>query len=393
MSDNKTPVIIEPSEQETQNAQESKPSQSEPKATSKKASSNETKPQKKRSFFNWLNFFFILILFILFGFAAWYALNNQQSSVGELAIAKDRIQSLQQESRDLKSQLEQFKNQTSSLTANLDALQKSVEFNSTRLAKLPGAERQDWLLAEAEYLLRVANQRLQLEKDWQGSLGLLNAADKVLLETRDPGVNKIRKTISEEMLALKETPAIDKVGLVLQIQSIQNRIPELPWLPEKFIPEATQTEPQEQAPKPLSEQVWYKKAWASVVKTLSSMVRIRERAAPIAPALTANQRYYLQQNMQLMLEQAQLAALREEAVLYKQSIERVENWITSYIVLDNTTTSAIQKSLQELKSFDVQPIVPNISRSLKALQDFVIQQRRLPNSVPSTSTPEAGEGA
>lgn len=388
MSDNKTPVIIEPSEQEPEakNTQESKPSQGKPKA-----SSNEAKPQKKRSFFNWLNFFFILILFILFGFAAWYALNNQQSSVSELAIAKDKIQNLQQESRNLKSQLEQFKNQTARITADLESLQKSVEFNSTRLAKLPGAERQDWLLAEAEYLLRVANQRLQLEKDWQGSLGLLNAADKVLLETRDPGVNKIRKTISEEMLALKQAPAIDKVGLVLQLQAIQNRIPELPWLPEKFIPESTQVEPQEQVPTPLAEQVWYKKAWASVVNTLSSMVRIRERAAPIAPALTANQRYYLQQNMQLMLEQAQLAALREEAVLYKQSIERVENWIASYIVLDNTTTSAIQKSLQELKSFNVQPSMPNISRSLKALQDFVIQQRRLPNSIPSTSTPEAGE--
>lgn len=388
MSDNQTPAIIEqdPKEAIQEQPKSDNSKKSDTNTNQQNTESNSNKPQVKRSFLSLFNLFFILILFVLFALGVWYTLGNQKSSVGELAVAKDRLASLQQESERLKSQLNQFKDQAAALKADMQAMQQSVEFNSTRLAKLPGAERQDWLLAEAEYLLRIANQRLELEKDWQGTLGLLNAADKVLLETRNPSVNSIRATISQEILALKEVPAIDKVGLVLDLQSIQNRIPSLPWLPEKFIPNETQAK--EEAPVPLVDQVWYKKAWASVVKSVSSMVRIRERAAPIAPALTANQRYYLQQNMQLMLEQAQLSVLRGESALYQQSIERVENWIQQYIILDNATTKAIQESLKEFKSFNVQPVVPDISRSLKQLQDFVIQQRRLP-----ASGSKAGGGA
>ncbi len=367
MSEKQTPIVVEQSTDE-------KPQTDSQSATTQ----SNTSKKRKGGALAWVNFLLIIVLFALFGFAAWYALNNQKGSQSELAVLQDRLQTAQQQLATINTELSKFKQSEQLAQKQLTNMQKTVEFNSARLAKLPGAERQDWLLAEAEYLLRLANQRLQLEQDWQGALGLLTGADKVLLETRNPNVLKIRETISQEIMALKAVPAIDQVGLVLKLQSVQNRIPSLPWLPEKFTPEVTQDSDEALANKPLDEQVWYKKAWFSLRQSLSSMVRIRKREAPIAPALTANQRYYLQQNMQLMLEQAQLAVLRGESVLFSQSIERVENWVSNYIQLDNHNTQAIRDSLKALKTMDITPKMPNISQSLQQLQDFVVGQRRLP---------------
>lgn len=383
MSDEKTPVIVE---QPTSNP--SQPEQDTPSSKPKPS----PKQKHKTGLLGWFNLLLIVILSALFGFAAWYTLNNQQSSHSELAVLQDRLQTAQQQLSQLSTTLNALKQDESKRQQQIEHIQKTLDFNSTRLAKLPGAERQDWLLAEAEYLLRLANQRLQLEQDWQGALGLLLAADKVLLETRNPNVLKVRTTISQEMMALKAAPAIDKVGLVLRLQAIQNHIPTLPWLPEKFIPQSIQSTDEALVKQPLDEQVWYKKAWFSLRQSLASMVRIRKREAPVAPALTANQRYYLQQNMQLMLEQAQMAVLRNEAGLYQQSLARVQGWIRNYIQSDNSSTQAIQEGLQELNTINIAPVMPNISQSLKQLQELVMQQRRLPDNAPE-QTSKAGEDA
>ena len=79
---------------------------------------------------------------------------------------------------------------------------QQIKHNSERLAQLPGADRNDWLLAEVEYLLRLANQRLVLETDVQGSLAILNAADTVLAETDNP------LSVSYTHLTLPTTPYV-----------------------------------------------------------------------------------------------------------------------------------------------------------------------------------------
>src|SRR5690554_7271540 len=80
--------------------------------------------------------------------------------------------------------------------------------------------------------------------------------------------------------------------------------------------------------------------------------------------------------MYLMLEQAQAALLREEEGLYKHSLERVEQWMKSYLIVKNTNTEAALESVQELKAWPVAPKRPDISGSLLKLQSLLEQQQR-----------------
>ena len=80
--------------------------------------------------------------------------------------------------------------------------------------------------------------------------------------------------------------------------------------------------------------------------------------------------------MNLMLEQAQAALLREQAGLYGHSLQRVQNWLQQYLLIEDDRTRAVQQSLQELQGWPVAPERPDISRLLLQLQQWVEQQRR-----------------
>ncbi|MCA6059084.1 uroporphyrinogen-III C-methyltransferase [Thalassolituus sp. ST750PaO-4] len=323
---------------------------------------------------SWINLVLMLGLFALAAYAGWLSWAQQQNTAAELAVLRDRVDQAQNNAAALSAKEAELLAQAKALNEQSAQLQEQVAHNTDRLGKLPGAERQDWLLAEAEYLLRMANQRLQLERDWDGALSMLQAADNVLTETRNPRLNPVRATLAKEMLALRTAPAIDLTGAVLRVQALQEQITQLPWIPDRLIAEQPATEAE--VPAADGDETWYWQLWNSVSTSLQGMIRIRERSAPVAAPLTPDQQYYLQQNMHLMLEQAQVALLRQQADLYQHSLKRVGGWLQDYLIVDDERTRAVSNALQELQQWNVAPALPDISRSLQQLQTLVEQQRR-----------------
>ncbi len=323
---------------------------------------------------SWINLVLMLGLFALAAYAGWLSWAQQQNTAAELAVLRDRVDQAQNNAAALSAKEAELLAQAKALNEQSAQLQEQVAHNTDRLGKLPGAERQDWLLAEAEYLLRMANQRLQLERDWDGALSMLQAADNVLTETRNPRLNPVRATLAKEMLALRTAPAIDLTGAVLRVQALQEQITQLPWIPDRLIAEQPATE--SEVPAADGDETWYWQLWNSVSTSLQGMIRIRERSAPVAAPLTPDQQYYLQQNMHLMLEQAQVALLRQQADLYQHSLKRVGGWLQDYLIVDDERTRAASNALQELQQWNVAPALPDISRSLQQLQTLVEQQRR-----------------
>jgi len=286
----------------------------------------------------------------------------------------------------LSHQLEQSTEKNAALSTQLTKAEinatlqgKQLQQNAQRLAQLPGADRSDWLLAEAEYLLRLANQRLDLEKDWQGAMAILDAADNVLAETQNPLISSVRLLLASERQTLRSVPAVDLTGAVARLQAVQDQISELEWMPrtlpeEKIVVEEV-VDPEVEAT------AWDKfvtKVWAGI----GNIVRVREHKKALPAPLTPDQHYYLQQNMHLMLEQAQVALVRQQDALYKQSIERTQAWLEEFVMMKNSDAEAVVAALIELKNWNVSPEFPQISGSLNRLRQLQDEQRRL-GSAPS----------
>ena len=160
-------------------------------------------------------------------------------------------------------------------------------------------------------------------------------------------------------------------------------------MPEKLIAEPVA----EEEPLTLEEQTWYWNLWYTVRDNVIRMVRIRERDEPIAAPLTPDQQYYLQQNMHLMLEQAQIALLREQTELYEHSLQRVSEWLDAYLVIEDARTRAARAALSELQAWEVAPERPDITASLLMLQKLVEEQRRNGTVQPTEANADEAEEA
>ncbi|MEC7546964.1 MAG: hypothetical protein CSH37_02180 [Thalassolituus sp.] len=337
------------------------------------------KEKRGSNVLSWFNLLLIIILFVLVAGAGYLGWTQNQTATAETAVLTDRLNTALQKIEASNARENQLMERAEALNTASQNLAAQVAHNSDRLGKLPGAERQDWLLAEAEYLLRLANQRLTLERDWEGAISMLTAADNVLIETRNPRFDKVRAQIARELVALRAVPAVDRVGAIFRLQALQETVVALPWMPEKLIPEVAE----EEEPRPLEEQTWYWNIWYDIKSNVTRMVRIRERDEPIAAPLTPDQQYYLQQNMHLMLEQAQVALLREQTELYQHSLKRVSEWLDAYLVIEDERTRAARAAVSELQAWEVAPESPDVTASLIILQELVEEQRRTGTVQPS----------
>lgn len=343
-----------------------------------KQETTETTASKTRSgsALGWFNLLLIILLGGLIAVAGWYGWQHHHLLVNELAQLKSSQSSSQTQAAQQASQQQK---QLAELQKIQQELVVQLAHNSEALAQIPTAGRQDWLLAEAEYLLRIANQRLQLEKDWSSALSMLQAADNVLVEAKNPRMNSVRALIADEVIALRKAPSLDVQGAVLRLQALQKELPTLPWIPNKYSVQKNNSSQQtatENITADAQNEAWYVRVWNKISNALTGLVRIRVHQDGAPQPLNPDQQYYLEQNMHLMLEQAQAALLREEEGLYQHSLQRVVEWMQNYLIVEDASTEAALLSVQELLEWPVAPARPDISGSLLKLQSLLEQQQR-----------------
>ena len=332
-------------------------------------------PARTRIWLLWLISIIALVLVLLLVLWNWQQWNNNQANQ---QVLKD----LQQETAQLDSrygergsqQAQRLQSLTDAVAAQRELIatqQRQIDHNATTLLEAGNRTRTDWLLAEAEYLLRVANQRLLIEKDIKGAASALQSADDVLAESDDIGVYPVRQQLAREMLALKSIAAVDRTGLYLQLEAVIDSIHQL----------TDQALIHENAPGFMlsadasdvdaGEPSMAVRAWQSFTRTLKQVVVVRRLDEQVKPLLSPDQSAYARLNLQLMLEETELAVLRGNQTLYQKSLEKARTTVQEWYDADNARVGALADTLGELASRNVDPELPDISRSLGLLKQRV----------------------
>lgn len=283
----------------------------------------------------------------------------------------DRVSSVSETLGALKSQAESDKQNIAQLQQRLTDAIKQV--NATR-----ETSREDFLLAEAEYLLRLANQRVLMEQTATGALTLLKSTDQILRESDDVALYPVREALAQDIAALEAVPSLDTEGIYLQLAALSSQVDnlrvtpitdkrKLPAMLEEITPESV-------------EQSWTEgaaAAWGKAVDKFEKLVVIQHRDEPVEPLMSPEQTYYLQQNLHLMLEQAQLALLQRKQQAFDASLLKANDWVSTYFDEKDATTESLLRAFAELKQIDVAPKLPDISGSLKALKAHLSEMARL----------------
>jgi uroporphyrin-3 C-methyltransferase len=110
---------------------------------------------------------------------------------------------------------------------------------------------------------------------------------------------------------------------------------------------------------------------------MAQLIRVRQRSQPVEPLLQPEEASLVRHNIRLMLEQAQSALLREQQVIYSQSIAKAQSWLARHFQL-NPSSQVLSERLSELAKVQVVQQLPEINTSLEAIETAVVlRQSRL----------------
>ncbi|WP_445004900.1 uroporphyrinogen-III C-methyltransferase [Halomonas mongoliensis] len=319
---------------------------------------------------------------VLFGWQAWQKLDAQQARIAELESATGQFATASEQFAsaadlaDLAQRLEEGESERdAALDSALEGLQGEFasyrsEVNQTldrvldELSSEQETDERDWLHAEAAYLLRLANQRLQLERDVMGAAALLRTADDRLREADNPALVPVRREIASELAALEAVPRVDRTGLWMALDAQQRQIAGQPLSQE--IEELAARSGIEEAPTG----TWQQQL-SRFGQELKDLVTIRHHDAELEALITPEQESYLRQSVRLVIEQSQLALLKEEQELFEASLDKALTLIEGYYDTSASGVQSVVERLGELKAAAIRPELPDISGSQQALATFI----------------------
>jgi uroporphyrin-3 C-methyltransferase len=286
---------------------------------------------------------------------------NQSQNASHQTLV-DEVAKLRQHLNQTEAHNQQLLDQLNANAQERQVIQQSIDKLSEQLAK-QGRGPLQWHLAEVDYLLTIANQRLMLERDVKTAVSALHDADSRLERIGDPALIPIRKQIASEINALNSVQLPDIVGMAVTLQGLVDNIEHLPLISKEHIFKREQagTEGPVKNWRELPGAIW---------DDIKSLVTIRHNQEPVERLLPPEQKYYLYQNLALKLEDARIALLQQDSAIFHQDLADTRQWVQRYFDPNAAAVSNVINTLSQLEKVDLKPALPDISASLRALRQW-----------------------
>lgn len=306
-----------------------------------------------------------------------YGLNKQQATrqnatTSELASQVAALQKAQENQKSelegvIKQQADQLneaKHQQETLAKQLDELQQKV-------AVISGSDAKTWLLAQADFLVKLAGRKLWSDQDVTTAAALLKSADASLADMNDPSLIGARRAITDDIATLSAVSQVDYDGMILKVNQLANQIDNL-RLADNNDDDSPMDADSDELSSSISEwRVNLQKSWQNF---MDSFITVRRRDETAVLLLAPNQDIYLRENIRSRLLVAAQAVPRHQEETWKQSLDNVSTWVRAYYDTDDATTKAFLDEVDKLSQQSITMTVPETLQS-QALLEKLMQTR------------------
>jgi uroporphyrin-3 C-methyltransferase len=292
-------------------------------------------------------------------------INKQINSRIQTAL-DEYSRELKTEQADILTQLQAEQAQSQSLKQQLNeamARNKSIE---ARLAQLDVGDLNQWRLFESQYLIHLAGRKLWLEHDLGAAKSLLNSANKSIAHLDNPHLLPLRRAIIDDINQIDTIDNVDTDGIVLQLSSLIDQVGDL-TLADVQLPAVVDT-PVQVADESLEN--WRTNLTKSWRHFAENFITIRRRDGQVDALIEPRATWYLQENIKLALQQAQVAATRQKPELFSASLKRAQKWIGQYFQA-NTAAKHLVSSLNTLASQSILTPLPDNLASIKLIDETI----------------------
>ncbi|GAA0856315.1 uroporphyrinogen-III C-methyltransferase [Aliiglaciecola litoralis] len=344
---------------------------------------DNVEPNKKAKtgllwFVTLINFLLVLAV-IAAGYWAWMQWQNLDNSEDNALVEQKNLltqqqSALSQQSREIESvnaNVDSLAQQNRALQQELASLNEQIamarqqsDTNRKNLEDISGRRPADWLLAEADYLVRIAGRKLWLERDVKTAVAMLQAADSRLQDLSDPSLLPIRQFIASDIQTLQQINQVSLTSVALSVSGLVQQVSNLPL----SLPEAQSDNAKPEEVEGLA------RIWAYILSNFKYQVN----TTPIKPLLSDQQQWLAREQLRYALLQAQSAVMQEQVTLFKQSIQRAIGLLVEHFDLDADEVVNFAAALKNLEMTSLERNYPEQLDSATPLQDML--ERRMNNS-------------
>ncbi|MEA9444906.1 uroporphyrinogen-III C-methyltransferase [Candidatus Fukatsuia symbiotica] len=306
----------------------------------------------------------------------------QQQHVTNQSLRQELTQLKQSQAEDRKQlelllqqhskALETSNRQQDSLTRQLNELQEKIASISSSDAKI-------WLLAQADFLVKMAGRKLWGDQDITSAAILLKSADASLVDMNDPSLIEVRRAITEDINTVSIINQIDFDGIILKLNQLANQVDSL-----RLADNSTDNPPMDEDNNALSGSLsqWRQNLNKSWQNFITDFISIRRRDSNAEPLLAPNQDVYLRENIRARLLIAAQAVSRHQDEVYRQSLETSSTWIRAYFDANDINSKTFLAELDNLSQQSISTNLPDHLRSPSILENLM--QTRVRNLLAQT---------
>lgn len=335
----------------------------------------------------------VSVLLVLVSAVGWYGFQLYQSV--DTASQYDEQQAAQVASINERLTAEKAARRAkeAEFAAQIEDANRALSAQAKIIAELSSLDRDQWVYAELEYLIRLAHQRLLTERRPQGALALLEAADKLLASLDDAAALSIRGVLARDITALRLVETVDREGIYSRLGALTPAVLRLTALPSEGLSELAAesggagvkdaNENLENARDETGEPstmggiaptaTWYDQLWSNAKSALSRFGRdhfhIRYREMPIEPLISVDQEQWLRHHMVINISTAQQALLRDEQQIYEASLSTIAHHLQRYFQ-GSHEASTLMAEVEALRTINIKQDLPDISTSIEAFRQL-----------------------
>ena len=372
------------------------------------AKPSQSKAAQTKQNLVWLLLFAVLLLMaavVGLGYWQWQAQTQTATLTTDQTGQSKNLQRWQLQQQSLAQKIDDLMVTNKAAQLSINAQQTDLKNSQARMDKAlvkaletmaktqldQGKVLPQWQLAEAEYLLRLANQRLAMEQASASSIALLKAADIIIRDSEQVGTYGIRRAIALDLAALAAVPSVDVEGVYAKLSALSGLAAKLTFIPPRTKPMEADPAPKvtsEVSPEAMPADVvsWGLSLWqgtkhvgANVWGELKQLVKVQSRSQEQGQKLlTPAAELLVRMRIEMALSQTQVALLRRQQIIYDQSLVGVKQLLTQYYRSSDGVAQAMHAQIDTLDEVKVLANMPNISGSLVALQGFIATLHETP---------------
>ncbi|MDO5666520.1 MAG: uroporphyrinogen-III C-methyltransferase [Alcaligenaceae bacterium] len=260
------------------------------------------------------------------------------------------------------------------------------------------------LLNDVSRLMQSAENELRFNANVPNAVSILTVAQRITAESKNRMLEGLVGAIGADIVALKSSEFATTEDMFRQVQQLALLIdtaplntPDYKSHSQLMLPTPTaegtagvESTAVDVAP-PATDAVdadskWYERTWTqtksfaskaygAVASDLGELVRVEKLSDPNSGLLSSEQAGIMRNNLKMQLSFAQQALMSRQQGVWQTSLMTVEQALAQYFRPDAAETVQAQTMLAELRKASVQPTMPDIAHSRRALSETYEQLR------------------